>query len=880
MHSNDKISVKPMPGFRLKSFSKLFFLCALICGKAVAQLSDDFSDGDYTSGPSWNGTDTTFRVNENFQLQLNASAPGTAWLSTVFSPGESENTEWEFYMKQSFSPSGANFGRFYLMSDQVDLSAPLNGYYLQFGEAGSGDAVELFRQSGATSLSVCRASPGRIAASFALRMKVSRSADGFWQLKIDYSGGSNFAEEASGTDMTHTTSRYSGILCQYTITNATRFYFDDIFIRSTSAPDRWPPGILSMETTSPRSIQLAFSENVNAASALATANYTLSQAASHPVTVSLHDDGKTVDLLFSEEFRNGYRETLTVEHVADSSGNAMPATTLEFLYFVPASTAFRDVIINEVFADPGPAVRLPEAEFLEVYNRSRNPIDLSAWLIADEATSATLDHYILLPGEYLILTSSAHAEKFTSYGRVLPVSGFPVLNNAGEVIMLKNSDGTTIDSLKFDLSWYADDEKADGGWSLELIDPENICADKANWTAASAEAGGTPGKQNSVFANKPDNTGPRIINAVPSGPHLIVIAFDEKLESVLPTIERFALSPSLPLASVQFGDATLTSYHLIPREAIQPGTVYTLIVDGIYDCAGNRIQAAHSSVVFVLPEKGLAGDIILNEILFNPRPTGVDFVELFNASEKTIDLKNWSLRNVNSGAGQTQNKISETNLLLPPGAFRVLTRDANILKGEYPLGAEENFHETELPPFNDDMGSAVLIDDGGAVIDSIHYADDMHAPFVSVDDGISLERISPGSAGHEMSNWRSASSAAGFATPGYINSNARTETLLDDGSVQVAPEIIQRNVFPFDFTQIKYRFDRGGFMANVRIFDQHGRPLRTIAANELLGTEGFFRWDGDLDNGAAAGTGYYMVWFEIFDAAGTHKIYRKRIAVY
>lgn len=869
-----------MPGLRLKSFSVLIFLCALICRNSVAQLSDDFSDGDFTSGPSWEGTDSAFRVNENFELQLSASAPGTAWLSTVVSTGGSENSEWEFYVKQSFSPSGANFGRFYLMSDQADLSGPLNGYYLQFGETGSGDAVELFRQSGAMSTSVCRASAARIAASFALRMKVSRSADGFWQLEIDYSGDSNFAAEASGADMTHTASRYSGILCQYTITNATRFYFDDIFIRSAPAPDRLPPGILSLQTTSPRSVQLVFSEKLDAASARTTAHYSISPAASHPVTASLHDDGRTVDLFFSDEFRNGYYETLTVERVADSSLNAMPATALEFLYFVPASTAFRDVIITEVLADPGPAVRLPEAEFLELYNRSHNPIDLSAWLIADEATSAPLGHYILLPGEYLILTSSSHADKFTPHGGVLPVSGFPVLNNAGEAITLKDSNGATIDSLKYDLSWYADDEKADGGWSLELIDPENICADKANWTAADAEAGGTPGAQNSVFANKPDNTGPRIISVLPSGPYLMEIAFDEKLEKVLPTIESFALSPFLPLASVQFGDATLTSFHLMAGEPIQPGTAYTLTVDGIYDCVGNRIQEAYSAVVFVLPEKGLAGDIVLNEILFNPRPTGVDFVELFNASGKTIDLKNWSLRNVGSGAGQKQKEISGTTMLFPPGTFRVLTPDANILKGEYPRGAEENFKETELPPLNDDWGSVVLIDDLGAVVDSVYYADDMHAPFVSVEDGISLERISPGVAGHQRSNWRSASSAAGFATPGYLNSNAREDTSIGDGRVRVAPEIIQRNVYPFDFTQIQYRFERGGFMANIRIFDQHGRTIRTLAENELLGTEGFFRWDGDVDNGAAAGTGYYMVWFEIFDAEGTRKIYRKRIAVY
>ena len=82
------------------------------------------------------------------------------------------------------------------------------------------------------------------------------------------------------------------------------------------------------------------------------------------------------------------------------------------------------------------------------------------------------------------------------------------------------------------------------------------------------------------------------------------------------------------------------------------------------------------------------------------------------------------------------------------------------------------------------------------------------------------------------------------------------------------------------FARIIYRFDRGGFIANVRIFDAHGRPIRAIAENQLLGAEGFFRWDGDQDDGAVARRGYYVVWFEIFDGQGNVKTFRKRLAIY
>lgn len=71
----------------------------------------------------------------------------------------------------------------------------------------------------------------------------------------------------------------------------------------------------------------------------------------------------------------------------------------------------------------------------------------------------------------------------------------------------------------------------------------------------------------------------------------------------------------------------------------------------------------------------------------------------------------------------------------------------------------------------------------------------------------------------------------------------------------------------------------GGYVANVKIVDPHGREVKRLADNELLGTDGFFRWDGDRENGSKASIGSYMVWFEVFDDAGTVRTFRKRVVV-
>src|SRR5690349_9582129 len=157
MHFAHKISGKPFRGLSSKTFPVLSLLFLLAIQDALPQVSDDFSDGNFTSDPSWSGATAQFIVNTSHQLQLNASAAGSSWLSTAFVADGSTGLEWQILTRQSFAPSAANFGRIFLMSDQADLSGTLNGYFLQFGEAGSNDAIELFRQSGTSVSTVCRA---------------------------------------------------------------------------------------------------------------------------------------------------------------------------------------------------------------------------------------------------------------------------------------------------------------------------------------------------------------------------------------------------------------------------------------------------------------------------------------------------------------------------------------------------------------------------------------------------------------------------------------------------------------------------------------------------------------------------------------------------
>lgn len=873
MQVADKISIKPFPRLRVKTFPVLILFFFSSFQGTFAQFKDDFSDGDFLSDPAWQGSTNHFIVNESHQLQLNAPIAGRSWLTADLSPASSQAIQWQISVRQAFSPSGSNYGRFYLISDQPDLSAPLNGYYLQFGQAGTEDAVELFRQSGTTSTSICRARPGAIASPFTIRVKVQHFPDGAWHLFADYLGGTDYVPECSGVIGSDVTGSYFGVLCNYTVSNVRGFYFDDIQIEALDVPDTTPPSIDSVEVVDSRTLKVGFSEPLDPASVIAE-NFTVTPG-QQPIAITLDEEWATATLVFGPSFPNGVQSTLHVHDIADHAGNTMLAANMPFLFFEELPIVYRDVVISEIFSDPAPPRTLPEAEFLELYNRSSIPVDLSGWVLSDNTNIAVLPSHLLLPKQYVILTGRHSSEDFARYGTALGVDKFPSLNNAGDKLTLKDDLGQTIDSVNYSIDWYHDDEKSDGGWSLERIDPDDLCSEGANWIASEAPDGGTPGSQNAVYASRPDYTGPRLLSIVAIDSLSLLISFDEKLDKVLPSKDEFLTDGGLTVDIVRFADPARTILSLILSGPIQRGKLYTLRIGNVYDCPGNRIHADHAHGSFLLPEDADAGDIVINEVLFNPRPTGVDFVEVFNTSTKVIDLQHWAIRN--SAAAFP---VSDRNLLLFPGQYLVFTDDADVLKGEYIMGVEGTFIETKLPPLNDDEGSVSLLDQGGLMIDSIHYSDDLHSEILKDDEGVSLERISAAAGSKEGSNWRSASSVSGFATPGYVNSNSRGAVAMRDGTVIVAPEIIRQQVVQQDFARIQYQFERGGLIANVRICDQQGRRIRTIAENELLGTEGFFRWDGDTDNHLLAPTGYYMVLFELFNLDGHQQTFRKRVAVF
>lgn len=649
---------------------------------------------------------------------------------------------------------------------------------------------------------------------------------------------------------------------------------DPIFSKAFLNYDTIAPYVLTKEVSS-RQIKFFLSEKLIVENAENLVNYSLVWDGSHPVLAQVQGD-TCVLLTFSSPFKNGVDQGIVIHNLTDINGNAK-TDTVSFLFFEETPYARKDIIVTEIFADPSPIRGLPESEFVEIFNRSVNPINLGNWKFSDGSSHGVLPFYIILPGEYLILCSVSLYPQFKPYGKVIGVPNFPGLNNTGEAIVLKDPSDLVIDSVNYSQHWYQSEEGTEGGYSLELIDPNNTCAEESNWISSENENGGTPGKQNSVLAEKPDLSSPQMISVLAASPAKLQISFNEKLENRIPGFDSFNLTPVISIDSVSFPDISLTGLNLHLQSPLNHQTLYSIILTEIYDCTGNKIEG--NNIKFALPDKASSSDVVINEVLFNPRPNGVDFVEIYNRTDKFINLKNWSL--VNPLDSLTSIKVfSAKDRLIMPLSYLVITTDKRIVMNEYPRSKDDNILEDGVvPSMNDESGSIGLLDEAGNLIDQFSYVDKMHSRFIKDPEGVSLERVSFDETSESIDNWKSANESSGFATPGYLNGNAVTKININEERVQITPEIFEPQSGQPNFTQIYYRFDKGGFIANVKVYDSQGRTIRELATNELLGADGFFRWDGDDEKGRKVRVGSYMVWFEIFDDKGSVVTFRKRVAI-
>ncbi|MFH1120254.1 MAG: lamin tail domain-containing protein [Bacteroidota bacterium] len=855
-------------------FRTNFFVLSFFPMVLTAQLNDSFADGDFTDGPEWTGNTGSFLVNPDYRLQLNSNGEGTSFLSTSFS--SIGLAEWRIWVNLAFSPSDNNNARIYLVADQSGINEPLNGYFLKLGESGSADAIELFRQSGTATYLVCRGEDGFLAAPFTIRLRVVRSPAGIWNVYADPTGGEDFQLQATGEDPTWENCNFFGFSCKYTSSNATRFYFDDVYAGPLLFDDIRPL-LLSAEISDSSEVSLFFSEPVNDVSASDIENYSVDQGIEHPMS-AVRDQlsSSMVRLLFLQPLNQGTVYNITVRNVTDLAGNIMETVTLPFaIYHIQPF----DVVINEIMADPDPPAGLPDFEYLELYNAGDLPVQLENWELSIGTVKKKLTQAILESHSYLILASDQAVAGLSEFGTVM---GFPSLSlaNSGTVLTLREANGAIIHTVNYTDDWYQNSIKQNGGWSLEQIDPKNPCQGAENWRASNKPTGGSPGSVNSINGLNPDESEPFIEKVSISGASVVRVFFSEPMDSLsLANPLAYSVDPALGNpAGVSLHPPDYGSVSLFFSGEINEGIVYTLILEtGFTDCAGNG-NISQLNARFAIPSSIDSNDIVINEVLYDPRTTGTDFVEIYNRSEKVLDLKELWLagRDATTGELESLKETSYDGRLMFPGEYITLSADTRTVLSEYFSPVPNNFIEmAAFPSFPNEEGTVVILSSSMQIVDEFSYNPDLQFALLNTTDGVSLERVNFENPANASGNWHSASQNAGFATPGYQNSQFMQSP--DNGDeIVVAPEIFSPDNDGYnDILSIACSFKDPGYAVTIRIFDSNGHQIRLLVRNEPAGTSNRFTWDGITEDREKAPIGIYIIYIEVFNLSGKVKQFKK-----
>ncbi|PKL82894.1 MAG: hypothetical protein CVV24_07815 [Ignavibacteriae bacterium HGW-Ignavibacteriae-3] len=231
------------------------------------------------------------------------------------------------------------------------------------------------------------------------------------------------------------------------------------------------------------------------------------------------------------------------------------------------------LVINEIMYDPGEG----NSEYLEFFNASEDSIQLSGFQVNVGSASKykmTTIFFLLPPKEYFVLSASSSI--FNIYpnltpGGMITISGTTSLSllNEGTVIVLKDSYGTTIDSVIYTPAWHGKNVVTTKNKSLEKLNPKFDSNTLSNWNTCVSSEGGTPGRQNSIFSQNITRESTATVNPNPFSPD------GDGFEDF--TVINFELSAQLSQVRIKVYDS-------------QGRLVRTLIE--------NRLSSSNNSVVF------------------------------------------------------------------------------------------------------------------------------------------------------------------------------------------------------------------------------------------------------------------------------------------
>ncbi|MBC7452059.1 MAG: lamin tail domain-containing protein [Cytophagales bacterium] len=812
----------------MKKWITLFLTASLLClSRHTMAQTYDFSDRKIPD--NWYGQKEHFEISSPGMLHLNAPSGATSSFLSWGIPSYT-NYLWECYIKYDFAASSTNYALFYLLSQQQDPGSTINkAYYLKVGgEAGNTDKVELYYRDGTAVTKILESSTGLAGADpLSLRIRLSKSAGGIWTLYADASGGHNFIKNSSGTHVSKEPFFYSAIRCNYSSTRKDKFFIGDIQITQ-------PFAFGNNTFEDGQTLRIAFNKKIlDTDIPIASPDLTI------PFTTAVTDS--ILVLHFSTSVPAGMY-TIHFNRLYSTDLDTLSDNTLtvekKALYYTG------QIRITELMADPVPSYGLPETEFIELMNTSVAPLNLASYTIQDPTITCKLLPYILQPDSCLILCPKDGCSLYKK-NNCMELPCFPGLNNDADSIRLFADDTLLTDAFYYALKTLPSDYRKNGGYSIVRSFMPEECIIDYSTRFSNTSSGGTPGMKEAI---PPYTTVTFETQFISDNSFMLTSNITGVLQDTACTLPSAILSINLINKGIQ------PKWMIQMADSIKSGTALHGMIHSVKTCTG-RLKQIEKDIVLIHPAMPLKGDVLINEILYNPYSGGVDFIELYNTTSAYIQLCSSHLYH-RDAAGKLQHTLLADPLIIKPFSHLALTSDTSILFSDYPNSDRMNCVHLNLFPSLPDEGGTLMFASAKDTMDVIPYGDVLQNSLSRNTEGTSLEKINTNTSAFSSSNWTSSASGA---TPGYVNSqvyssNADAAKPLRCDPCHVTTNLNGQN----DFVLLQLTTHENQSFGSLSIYSLTGEKVSELCTNQLLANENTFQWNGQRAGKMLLPAGIYI----------------------
>lgn len=650
-------------------------------------------------GQTWTGDTLSWHLTDT-SATLNATAAGTSMVTTCpGAPGTAWNWHWRWVQDLAGSPAN----RSAVTARAADSSLVFS---LSLGASGSDDPLVVDLPD--TSLAL---QPGTWAGGLDAEFRLLRSPDApHATLLLRAPGTAAYTPLTTLPGSPHCWS----IQAWYTASNTQNFSFH-LHPDATFVPDTLPPRITATTWLNDTLLRVALDEPVAQLpqAFLAPSTGLLCAFPTPSAPTVLH-------CLAPAPPATGLPLPLLLQGLCDTTGNCTNRT-VPVPYLPPHGPQPGDVAITEIMADPTPSLGLPEIEWIEWTNTSDRIIDVRHLMLQDASDLSAVEPLPpwdgrLDPGVSCVLSPAA-----TPVAPGVPQAQLPHISSftdAGERLTIQRTDGTVIDDIAYDRSWW---QGAPGGTSAELRHT-GACGLPSHWG---------PGQ--------PASPGASTAQPAPAE-HWAIASFHPFHASGGEVAFSCELDP-LVSGSLQWKNGGVPLVPAAPNRASWTGTLpqgpaqdWTL--SGLRPCLlrwQDHTPLLHRDAIGSFPQRG---DAAVTEIAVRS-PSGwpglPPFVEWTNISNKTLEI-----------SGVTLNDFPAQGRHLGPGASTMVPLD--------------------LP---NEAGTITLTAGDGTVLEAFDYSSCWQPDRQAADEGISWVRRDPYGPAGDARNWSGSSDPLG-CSPGQL----------------------------------------------------------------------------------------------------------------